>query len=100
MQRSDSFYKAYNYLIQGSCAYIVKEKQVEIAKFLEPYKSYILYPIHDEIIFVIYDDEEFLVPEINRIMNDNKKYLKYVPLISEIEYTKTSWADKENYKVK
>lgn len=99
MQRSDSFYKAYNYLIQGSCAYIVKEKQVEIAKFLEPYKSYILYPIHDEIIFVIYDDEEFLVPEINKIMNDNKKYLKYVPLISEIEYTKTSWADKENYKV-
>lgn len=95
LQSSNYYYKAYNYIIQGSCADIVKEKEIQLHKFLKPYKSKMLLPIHDEIQVAVADGEEYLVPDIQKIMQDTKRYIPSIPMTCDIEVTHTSWADKE-----
>jgi DNA polymerase I-like protein with 3'-5' exonuclease and polymerase domains len=46
-------YKSVNALIQGGCAYILKTKLLEVAKFLEGKKSRIVNLIHDKILSCI-----------------------------------------------
>jgi DNA polymerase-1 len=97
LQSSNYYYKAYNYIIQGSCADIVKEKEIQMYHFLKPYKSKMLLPIHDEIQVAVADGEEYLVPEIQKIMQDTKRYIPSIPMTCDVEVTHTSWADKEDY---
>lgn len=92
-----SYFKGYNYLIQGGCADIVKNKEIRISKLLEGKKSKILLPVHDEVIVFISDEEKYLIKEIKEIMDDNKEFLEYIPLTCDIEYTDTNWGDKLNY---
>jgi DNA polymerase-1 len=99
LQSSNYYYKAYNYLIQGSCADIVKEKEIRIDKLLKPYKSKMLLPVHDEIQVSIYDGEEHLIKDIQWIMHDSKHIVKQIPMICDIEVTHSSWAEKIDYKV-
>jgi DNA polymerase-1 len=99
MQDSRWFYKAINYVIQGGCADMVKDRQIAINEFLKSKKanSRILLPIHDEIQVLIKDGEEHLVPMITNIMQDVDTIMKNLPMICDVEMTDTSWAEK--YKV-
>ena len=95
---SDSrrFYKAGNYLIQGSCAHDLKLKMVKLDALLAEYKSCMITCIHDEIIYRIHESEEFLIPMLKEIMEYTP--LINVPIISEIDVTSTNWASKSKYK--
>ena len=61
IRSSSSYFKGYNYLIQGGCADIVKNKEIRISKLLEGKKSKILLPVHDEVIIFIPDEEKHLI---------------------------------------
>lgn len=90
-----SWHNCSNYLVQGSSADYLKQKMIEADAFLEPYKSSIVISIHDEIVYSMPDNELFLIPYIKRIMEDLPN--SPVPIVSEVEVTKTSWANKEKY---
>ena len=91
------FYKVANYNIQGPCADDLKEKIVKIDELLEDrgYRSQILMPIHDELVFEIVDGEEDIVPELQKIMEYTPGL--YVPFVVEAEYTTTNWAEKHKF---
>lgn len=99
---SVNFYKGYNYLIQGSCADMMKLKEIEIAKFLKTnnLKSKMILVIHDEVQLSIPKDEEWIVPKIKAILDDNYTIIDTLPMICEVEVTDTSWANKEKYEEK
>ena len=90
-----SAHKCCNYLIQGSGADYLKLKLIELDKFLKPYKSRIQTTIHDEIGYEIYKGEEFLIPQIKAIMENLKG--TYVPMVSEVEITTTTWDEKKGW---
>ena len=86
-------YKAYNYLVQGTCADFVKEREIAIHEFLKNYSSKMLLPIHDEIIFKIKKGEEHIIPEIKKIMQDSRHIMPYIPMTASVTYSKTNWAE-------
>jgi len=86
-------YRLYNYLVQGSCADMLKSKIVDVDNLLTPYKSRFQMNIHDEMSFEIYDGEEFLIEKIKTIMEDVPNMI--VPVVAEVETTKTNWAEKD-----
>lgn len=92
-QNSRFYYRGSNYLVQGSCADILKEKEIIISNLLEGKKSYIVLVVHDEIQIMIHKDEKYLVDVIKDVMNDNKLLL---PLTCDVEVTHTNWAEKED----
>lgn len=94
LQSSNYYYKAYNYIIQGSCADMVKEKEVQVHHFLKGHKSKMLLPIHDEIQISIADGEEHLIDGIKKIMESADNVVPYIPMTCDVEITHTSWADK------
>jgi DNA polymerase I len=61
-------YRAVNSLIQGGCADIVRVAMVRIDEYLRPYKSKMVSQTHDELCFIIAEDELHLVPRIKEIM--------------------------------
>lgn len=94
MKNSKWFYKAGNYIIQGSCADMVKSVELKVDKLLQGTKSSFVMPIHDEIVLRIHDDEHYLIEKVKEIMDDVPE-VPWVPMICEVEYTSTNWADKE-----
>lgn len=86
-------YRLYNYLVQGSCADMLKTKILEVDKLLKPYKSRFQMNIHDEMSFEIYKGEDFLVEKIKAIMEDVPKMI--IPVVAEVEVTHTNWAEKD-----
>jgi DNA polymerase-1 len=98
IQSRNLFYRGYNYTIQGGCADLVKEKQIKTHKFLKEnnLKSKILLPVHDELIIFILDDEVRIIEEIVKILDDNRDKVKYIPMVCDVEFTDTNWADKED----
>lgn len=87
-------YKAPNHLIQGGAADVIKVAMNRIDKLLEGKKSRMLMQVHDEIVFELAYGEESLVPEIKGIMESVYPYNR-LPLLVEVEYSKTNLADKE-----
>lgn len=87
-------YKLYNYIIQGTCADMLKEKIIEVDRLLLPYKSRFQMNIHDELSFEIAEGEEFLIPLLKQIM-EQVDWMT-VPVVADVEVTKTNWAEKEN----
>jgi DNA polymerase-1 len=87
-------YKLYNYIIQGTCADMLKEKIIEVDQLLQFYKSRFQMNIHDEMSFEIADGEEFLIPFIKEIM-EQVDWMT-VPVVADVEKTTTNWAEKEN----
>lgn len=92
---SRKFYKAGNYLIQGSCADMLKEKMIEIDQFLVSgnHQTRMIMCIHDEIQFEVPEGEDFLVPIIKAMMEDTQDIT--VPIVAEVEFTSTNWAGKK-----
>ena len=86
-------YKLYNYIIQGTCADMLKEKIIEVDSFLKPYKTRFQMNIHDELSFEVYKGEEFLIPTIKKMMEDVDWMT--VPVVADVEVTHTNWAEKE-----
>jgi DNA polymerase-1 len=95
MNDSRDFYIAGNSIIQGSCASDVKSKMVRIDEYLYEVKAKteMVLTIHDEIVFTKVEGEEHIIDHVvKNIMEDSNNLL--VPLVSEVETTITSWAEK------
>jgi hypothetical protein len=52
--------------------------------------------VHDEVQISIPKDEEWIVPKIKTIL-DNNTIIDTLPMICEVEVTNKTWADKEKY---
>lgn len=98
MSDRKNYYKASNYVIQGTCADLVKQKQIEIYKYLKDKKSKLVYPIHDEVMLYVHKEELYVIEEVNRIITDTYDLIPYIPMLSDIEVSETNWADKMDYK--
>jgi DNA polymerase-1 len=95
---SDSwrFYKAANYVIQGSCADMLKTKMIEIDEFLvtNKLKSKLILCVHDELQFSVPPDEDWIIPKIRAIMEDTPDVK--IPIVCDVEFTETYWSDKKS----
>lgn len=90
-----SGHKLINCLVQGSGAYLLKGRIKEVDEYIQSHhlKSRMQMQIHDEISYEIYPGEEEHVLKFKEIMQ--KFEGSYVPIIADLEFTKTNWADKE-----
>lgn len=95
LTNTDKAYKVGNYLVQGSCADMLKDYVVQIGEFLtrNNCKSKFLANIHDELQFLVYKGEEWIYPHIKEIMED-VEWMK-VPVVVDLEITETTWAEKK-----
>lgn len=92
-------YKCANYLIQGTCADLVKRCLIEIDNLfkLNNIKSRMLYTIHDEIMWELHSSEGWLIPMVEDILNKTASWCK-IPLTSGTDLTTTNWAEKKDIK--
>lgn len=88
-------YRLYNYLVQGSCADMLKEVQLEITEAIRGFESYIAMPIHDEILVLVKDGEEEIVNIITKIMTKQPKEIPWVPMKVGVEKSRENWRDIE-----
>lgn len=88
-----SAFNCCNYLVQGSGADLLKTKLIELEKFLRPYKTRMIFMVHDEIVYEIYEGEEFIIPQLKQIMESFPELP--IPLKSEVEITSTTWDAKQ-----
>lgn len=86
-------YKAVNHLIQSSCADMIKFAMNEIDAYLKDKKSKMLLQIHDELVVETHESEEYILPEIKRIMESAYPH-RLLPQIAEISWSKESMAQK------
>lgn len=95
LTNTDKAYKVGNYLVQGSCADMLKGYLIRIGEFLRKNncKTQPLANIHDELQFLVHDGEEWIFPHIKRIMEDVE--WMQVPVVVDLEITETTWADKK-----
>lgn len=99
MEDSRQFYKGCNYLIQGTCADMVKTFEINIYNYIKENNLGIkmVLPVHDELIFLVPYGEEKYVKDLKHIMEDTLDVIKNVPMIAEVEMSETSWKDKKGY---
>ena len=90
------YYKAYNYMIQGGCADLLKNKEIKVHHYLKRnnLQSKMLLPVHDELQIQVVDGEEWIIPQIKAILDNNDEYIGTLPMICDVEISRTSWADK------
>jgi DNA polymerase I len=89
-------YKAVNALCQGSAADVLKIALNRVAAYLEDKKSYPIMNIHDEIVIVHYLDEPEVIGAVKELMED---FSFRVPLLVEMEYSKTNWGKKQKEEI-
>ena len=99
MDDSRFYYRACNYLIQGTCADMVKTFEIKVWEYLTKnnLKSRLVLPIHDELMVSVAKDEMFVIEEVKKIMEDVTDVIKSIPMISEPEMSETNWAEKKEY---
>ena len=99
MEDSKQFYKGCNYLIQGTCADMVKTFEIKVYNYIRENNLGIkmVLPIHDELIFLVPYGEEKYVKDLKHIMEDTLDVIKNIPMIAEVEMSETSWRDKKGY---
>lgn len=99
MADSRQFYKGCNYLIQGTCADMVKTFEIKVWEYIKNQNLGIkmVLPIHDELVFLVPYGEEKYVIDLKHIMEDTLDTIKNVPMIAEVEMSETSWRDKKGY---
>jgi DNA polymerase-1 len=93
-KRERAYRQAVNYLIQGTCADLFKIALIRVHHILKGYKSSVVMPIHDEIIFYYHKEDLHLLPQIIKEMQD---FDFRIPIIAELSYSTTSWADKKSF---
>lgn len=100
LEKSTNFYKGNNYVIQGTGADALKEAEIKIQEYLKDKKSRFILPIHDEVAIEVHPDEATYVPKrIKEIMEECNDVIKWVPMVSEVEYTTTNWSEKKEVKL-
>jgi DNA polymerase-1 len=82
-----------NFLIQGEAADLFKTAVVRVAELLKDKKTHIVNFVHDEIQVYLHKDEMYLLKEIKLLMEDFNDYT--VPILVDIEYSTTNWAEKQ-----
>jgi DNA polymerase I len=87
-------YKLANYNIQGTCADALKEAIIRLDAYLQDKKTKMVIPIHDEIQFDMHKDEQHIIPELLKIMQDTFDWM-LVPVTAGVEITYTSWSEKK-----
>lgn len=95
-------YMAVNYLIQGTCAQLLKNAMIECYDYLRGRETKMVATIHDEIIFEVPEKEMHIIPELKHIVETRKELdgvEPYVKLESDVKVARISWADKEKWKV-
>lgn len=94
LNNPNRFYKCANYLIQGSSADMLKEKMIEIDRYItdKKLKTKMVMCIHDEIIFDVPKGEERHIVAIQMMMEHSP--IIQVPIVAEVERTTTTWKDK------
>lgn len=92
-------YKLNNYIVQGSCADMLKKCLIDIDKFLKSNnaKSRVLYTIHDELLWEMYEGEEVLIKYFLLIIKNAGAWCT-VPLTCGTDYSTTNWYDKKEWK--
>jgi DNA polymerase-1 len=94
-----SGHKLINILVQGSAAFYLKLKIIELYKFSKEHqiKTKWQMQIHDELSWQHHkDDDPQIFFEFKRIMEDWPDTL--VPVVAEMEVTQTNWAEKKEVK--
>lgn len=101
MEDSRQFYKGCNYLIQGTCADLIKCAEIRIWKFIKDnnLKTKMVLPIHDELIFLVPYGEEKYVKDLKHIMEDTLDVIKNIPMEASVDYSETNWGDKVEYEI-
>jgi len=61
---------AINAPIQGSAADLIKIAMIRIEKMLRGKKTKLLLQVHDELVFDLHNDEQELIPEIQKLMEE------------------------------
>lgn len=84
-------YKLVDYLIQGSCADLMKIAIDRCEKLLKGKKSRLISMVHDELIFECVPEEVSLIPQLREQMTYWPDL--QMPMDVEIEYSFTNWAD-------
>lgn len=99
MEDSRQFYKGCNYLIQGTCADMVKTFEINVYNYIKENNLGIkmVLPIHDELIFLVPYGEEKYVKDLKHIMEDTLDVIKNVPMVASVDWSSTSWKDKVEY---
>ncbi len=87
-----------NTQIQGSCADLFKIAMTRVYNFLreEESKTKIIMPIHDEIALYLHKDEFHLLNPIKDLMED---WDFIIPMVTDVCYSTTNWADKKELKL-
>lgn len=100
IENSNNGYKVNNYRIQGSGADMLKEIEIKVCDYLKDKKSRFILPVHDELCIEVAPEEESFVPKkIKEIMEDVRDVIPYIPIVAEVEMTKTNWSEKEEVKL-
>ena len=90
-------YRVGNYLVQGSSADLVKDVLLEVDAYFTKHrklKSRLIYTIHDEFVWEMYEGEEHVIQDIDDILSKAGDWC-IAPLTCGVETTKTNWAEKK-----
>jgi DNA polymerase I len=88
-------YKAPNHVVQGGAAEVIKLAMNRVDEYLTGRKSRMILTIHDELIIEVAYGEEYVIPEIQGIMESVYPH-KRLPLAVECEYAAKNLADKQS----
>jgi DNA polymerase I len=94
---SSEAYKGTNYLIQGTCADMVKVDMLKCNEYLKDKKSKMVLQLHDELLFFIHNDEMHIIRELQNIMED-WGHMFQVNMLTDVKLSKSNWASTEEYK--
>ena len=78
---------------------MIKIAELKIDKLLKDKKSKFVLPIHDEVMILLANGEEYLIPQIKAIMEDTYDVMPWLPMVSDVEIATKNWADKQDYKI-
>lgn len=89
-------------MVQGSAADLVKHSMVAAWKFLKSQSAcegYMVLMVHDDLQFDLgVDGSARTVRELKRIMEQTCQSKLCVPIIADVEWFNTHWADKHKMK--
>lgn len=91
---SNDAYKAPNALIQGCAADYIKDKLVDMYKYImhNNLKTRLLLPVHDEIVINSHKDEQEHVPVLRWLLSDFTSFR--CPITAGVEMGSPSWGQK------
>lgn len=96
----ESDHKALNALVQGCSADLMRNALINVHRYLTQgeMESHLVSVVHDEVILDARDEEiPELACEIPALM-DYEPVSRVVPIGTDMEWSRTSWADKQSYR--